>query len=495
MSYSSTDDGSALSGAQGLSANNKALNDANRKLRDSNALLLEDVDKWKDMVAALRSEIEQMLEKKRRKNEERRQNKLNKELELEMVKRSVTQLRGDAPQVGDGPIVMYNKNATRPDKAITEHSRKTETHTHPGRAGHFITHPCPCADNSGIPCPLHIGEAGVTDLEEAIRLINSDDQKDKMKGLRWIMEYVKKNPDILEEIIAEFDDDSMLTIIRTSGWEGILTNILTGGGEEEAMYATPEVKMEKNPDLNSGAIPEDQLPELEVEYSKTEPPKPAVSTTGILAAIMQKAFTESIKKVVISKQTEGIEEYRKMEQNGKASWSRTHFIFILDCSGSMKGARWDAVRIGYDTCLKKIQYMSHVLVSAFSFDIKVNPFCKEKVPTVAIDNSVKIPFTGKGTNYKRALEYAINLMKQTKRKDYLTCIMFLSDGLGGYPDEGVKEILQMKEAGRKVLFYTIACETEEEEDMIKLATELGGEHYKVTAAEASRVVFSAILSV
>eukprot|EP00826_Nyctotherus_ovalis_P053874 TRINITY_DN7031_c0_g2_i2.p1 TRINITY_DN7031_c0_g2~~TRINITY_DN7031_c0_g2_i2.p1 ORF type:complete len:458 (-),score=163.29 TRINITY_DN7031_c0_g2_i2:515-1888(-) len=455
----------------------------------------------------LRSKIEQLLEEKREQNEEKRRAKAEKELGLELIKRSMVQLRGDAPQLSDGPVVMYNKNATRPQRSVTEraHRTQTQTHTHghAKRAGHYITHPCPCAGNTGVPCPLHmeggttvIGEAAVTSLEEAIRLINSGDERDKMRGLHWILEYAEKNPRILELIVDEFGDAGIMTIVRTAEWEAILTRILTEGMvEEEQMQITPEVKMEREAGLTAEAIPEDQLPELEIEYSKAEPPKPAASTTGILAAIMQKAFMESIKKIVVSKQTEGIEEYRRMETNGKASWTKTHFIFILDCSGSMKGARWDAVKIGYDTCLKKIQYMSNVFVSAFSFDTKVNPFCKEKVPAIAIANSVKIPFTGKGTNYKRALEYAISLMKQTKRKDYLTCMMFLSDGLGGYPDEGVKEILAMKDAGRKAIFYTIACETDEEADMIKLATELGGEHYKVTTAEASRVVFSAILSV
>jgi len=447
----------------------------------------------------LRAKIEELLEERRRENEERKQDKMKKEMGLEMLKNSVRQLRGDAPQISDGPIVMYNKNATRPLNSTTEYAGKTQTHAHKKRAGHFITHPCPCAGNTGIPCPLHmdepIGEAAVSGLDEAIRLINSDNEKDKMRGLRWIMHYAGENTDIMEPIVEEFGDGSISTIVRTSDWEATLTRLLTEMREEEKMQATPEVKVEKDPGLNDETIPKDQLPELEVVYSKAELPKPKVSASGILARVLQEALLNSIKKIVASKQAEGIEEFKKMEESGKASWSKTHFIFILDCSGSMKGARWDAVRIGYDTCLKKIQSMTNVFVSAFSFDIKVNPFCKEKVPAVAMVNSVKIPFTGKGTNYKRALEYAISLMKQTKRKDYLTCVMFLSDGLGGYPDEGVKEILQMKEDGRKIIFYTIACETDEEEDMIKMATDLGGEHYKVTTAEASRIVFSAILSV
>lgn len=223
--------------------------------------------------------------------------------------------------------------------------------------------------------------------------------------------------------------------------------------------------------------------------------KEAPTTKSIFAAILEKAFMDSIRKVVKSSQTENVQEYMKMKDDGKTSWTKTHFIFALDCSGSMLGNRWTAVTIGFGTFLKRVKSMENILISAFTFDIKVNPFCKERTIEEAIKNSVELPFTGKGTNYKRALEYGTDLIERSTHKDYLICIMFLSDGLGSYPEQSIEKLKQMREDGRKIIFYTIACETNEEADMIKMTTELDGEHYKVMDADAARLVFSAILKV
>lgn len=213
-------------------------------------------------------------------------------------------------------------------------------------------------------------------------------------------------------------------------------------------------------------------------------------------AEMEQNFMESIKKVVESKQAEDIKEFVKpKETGGKMVWTKTHFIFVLDCSGSMKGARWDSVVVGFSTCLHRIKRMKEVCVSAFTFDVKPNPFCRERSPHQAILTLNQIPFTGKGTDYKRALKYAIALMNKAKHNDYLVCIMFLSDGFGGYPTECINELRTMKTKGKKILFYTIACDTEEETEMIKMTKELEGEHYKVTDPEAAKFVFANILNV
>lgn len=211
---------------------------------------------------------------------------------------------------------------------------------------------------------------------------------------------------------------------------------------------------------------------------------------------MEQNFMESIKKVIESKQVEDVKEFIKPKEVGsKVTWTKTHFIFVLDCSGSMKGARWDSVMVGFSTCLHRIKRMKQVSVSAFTFDVKPNPFCRERSPHQAILTLSQIPFTGKGTDYKRALKYAIALINKSKHPDYLVCIMFLSDGFGGYPAACIDELREMRERGKKILFYTIACDTEEETEMMKMANELQGEHYKVTDPQAAKLVFAAILNV
>lgn len=209
----------------------------------------------------------------------------------------------------------------------------------------------------------------------------------------------------------------------------------------------------------------------------------------------EKEVLRFIKKVTTTNQADDAEEFKLVKSAGKASWRHTHFIFMIDCSGSMKGARWDAVKFGYMVCLDRIKAMTDVVVSAFTFDTVPNPFCKERTPKVAIAYSRDLPFTGRGTNYKRALRYAISLMKKSRHKDYLFCLMFLSDGLGGFSEEPVNELREMKRRGKKVLFYTVAFKTSRDQEMLKMASMLQGEHYKITNTRAANIIFSTILTV
>ena len=169
-----------------------------------------------------------------------------------------------------------------------------------------------------------------------------------------------------------------------------------------------------------------------------------------------------------------------MSGSEKVIWEKTHFIFIIDCSGSMKGKRWEAVNIGIKICLQKMRHMKDILISGFSFDTHPNPFCSEKAVKEAISLFKELPFTGKGTNYDRALRYAAKLMKDSKHHGYLTCFMFLSDGKDSYPDEIVDELKQIRGEGQKFIFYTIACATDEIEDMVSITKALNGEHYNIT---------------
>lgn len=224
--------------------------------------------------------------------------------------------------------------------------------------------------------------------------------------------------------------------------------------------------------------------------------KPLTSSSGILMSAIKSVFLSSIKKIIASNQLEEAKDFREVQATGQVGWVKTHFIFMIDCSGSMKeGDRWDAVVAGYDSCLKLLAKMEKVSVTALTFDIRVNLFCQDKTPAEAIEQHSELPFTGKGTNYKGPLETAINIAKNSVHNDYLLCMLFLSDGIGGYPEDAINELKTMRQEGRKILFYTIACATDEDQDMIRMAENLEGEHYKVIDAEASSLVFSTILNV
>jgi len=265
-----------------------------------------------------------------------------------------------------------------------------------------------------------------------------------------------------------------------------------------------DVKPQKDEEALMGVRRLPKPPPKEVVEERAEPRiapggESPPASGGILAwafrKAMEKVFINDIRKILESNQSENAKGFKKMEDSGKALWSNTNFIFVLDCSGSMKGTRWNSVIAGVSSCLQKIKGMSSNYISIFTFDNEANPFVKEVTPLEAMKKCGEIPFTGKGTNYKAALDYAVKLIRASDYPSNLTCIIFLSDGFGGVPDDSIEVIKDLRTQGKKILFYSIACDTEDEDDMISMSNELEGEHYRVTDPNASRIIFSMILGI
>lgn len=280
--------------------------------------------------------------------------------------------------------------------------------------------------------------------------------------------------------------------------------------------ATPKTEEKKEtPEEDKGLLskPED---EIVTEHATLKPPKRGeeelktpvkgqalpspregtgsfVDTPDLKA--MENIFIDSIQKIIVSDQINEAQDFRELKKSGKFSWKKTHFVFVIDCSGSMKGIRWESVTFGLKVCLNRLRTMDEIRVSGFTFDKSVHDFCREVTPREALKLSQDILFSAKGTDYIAALEHAMTIINEAEHKDYLTCIMFLSDGLGGLPEDTIEKLNAMKKEGHKILFYTIGCATDEDDDMIIMSTKLKGEHYKVTNSEASKIVFTKILEV
>lgn len=501
---------------------NRELRDSNKELRLINERLLAEAELWNDRVMELRQQLEDFLADQREENLEKRDRREGQAIALELMKQSLASFKKDINELDNTPVTMFTGKQKSKTTQKIEQSKTTQKIEHYHPTAHYVTHPCTaCKPELGIICPLHLAAMGIEEMEltldEAKKLLIGDDQKDKIRALKRILAYAEDEDDAFKERMENyFGDLNIMTIVRNDDWERTVLRLLDYFNEE-IILPTFEVAKEQGPSANLLSFEAELAAEEEKEFGVFSPvadtrspmcslafsptgTSPIVSPSGSdsLVAFSEEMMTElmpEIKQVIESKQTEDIKEFKATSVTGKSNWCNTHFIFMLDCSGSMKGSRWDAVTTGFDICLQKIKRMENVFVSAFTFDTKVNPFCRERHPTRAIAHSKKIPFTGKGTNYKRPIEYAITLMEKSENPGYLTCLMFLSDGLGGYPKESMNALKRLRSKGRKMIFYTIACETEEEADMMQMSTEMEGEHYKITSAEASKIVFAAILNV
>lgn len=162
----------------------------------------------------------------------------------------------------------------------------------------------------------------------------------------------------------------------------------------------------------------------------------------------------------------------------------------------MKGKRWNNLTAAYKDFLNTLSTMPDNIVSIFSFDDMPHLLCKYETIKGCIDKATKLTFGGKGTNYARALAQIIYLVTKItpKYSDYLTCILFFSDGAGDPPTTELTQLVGIKNSGKKILLYTIACETDEDDDLKNMAIAMNGDHYKTSSSGALKQIFKKVLS-
>lgn len=264
---------------------------------------------------------------------------------------------------------------------------------------------------------------------------------------------------------------------------------------EERIQEPPEIVQEKKPAPLPRVYPESAAEEGKTSgNAASEPIKEMAS--GAKKPQKDAASPEDrkeVKKVVDSSQEE-VKEFKETG-SGKTIWKNTHFIFIFDCSKDMEGAPWDSTIAGYVDCVERLKDMNEVLISAFSFDTIRNPFCREKAPSKAPVDKAVIPYTGKGRKYDRALKYAAQLVERQSNKDYLSCIVFVSNGMGSYAEANLKDLLKQRAAGRKIVSYIISAApaAKDEEDMVNMAKDLKGDLYSVNAPDKIKDVLLSVL--
>lgn len=163
----------------------------------------------------------------------------------------------------------------------------------------------------------------------------------------------------------------------------------------------------------------------------------------------------------------------------------------------MRGTKWRFVKEDYKKCLTKLTKMKDIIVSTYTFDDAVNVHVEQKKPSEALKLISKLPCTYKNTNYPKVLDVILNSIDRADEKyqHYINILLFLSDGQGGYPEKEVQRILEMKKAGRKILFYTIAFVADDDDDMKRMVKELGGEHFEVSSDKGPIEIFNQILGI
>lgn len=209
------------------------------------------------------------------------------------------------------------------------------------------------------------------------------------------------------------------------------------------------------------------------------------------------AFMFKITQMLASKQKAKAVQYRLVHQtSGAVTWINTHFIFIIDASGSMKGNRSRAMEKGFNRCVNVLKQMKDIMISCFMFDDIVTEHCKFQTPIDILRDKKPMKFSWRNdTQFSLAMDQTIKMMTiDNPYPDYMSCIVFMSDGDGGYPEKELNKLLEMRKSGRQIMFMSFALMTTEDANMLKMAKLLDGEHYSVSDADSLTAAFLRVVS-
>ncbi|CAD8079750.1 unnamed protein product [Paramecium primaurelia] len=133
--------------------------------------------------------------------------------------------------------------------------------------------------------------------------------------------------------------------------------------------------------------------------------------------------------------------------------SSTHYIFILDDSGSMKD-QWNSVIKSIETQFQQISKKENARVSVviFNNDARVVIKCQE----LKIQEQLKlITYMSGGTKYGPAFKQTFLLLKEYPEFNN-SIILFYTDGLAEYPQKEIEEFSKLQKTIKDTIYF-LAC--------------------------------------
>ena len=126
----------------------------------------------------------------------------------------------------------------------------------------------------------------------------------------------------------------------------------------------------------------------------------------------------------------------------------THFILVLDSSGSMSqvdlnrpGNKWDNLKNSITLFLNElINVKMRAKLSLVIYDEKSFIIFKDQDPSFDLISQVQ--YTGFGTNFIKPMEDAYDIATSTMDNYEEVVVFFLSDGSALYPDAAIRSFTQ-----------------------------------------------------
>ncbi|CAD8096653.1 unnamed protein product [Paramecium sonneborni] len=135
----------------------------------------------------------------------------------------------------------------------------------------------------------------------------------------------------------------------------------------------------------------------------------------------------------------------------------THYILILDDSGSMKGQNWTNAKNGALKCIKSImnQTLAKISVIIFNQDARIVVECQKPVLQ---EISRKIQYKGGNTQFEPPFQKALTLIEKYQNFDKIQ-ILFYTDGHAGYPENIINQFNLLPVEIRQII-NLVACSGE-----------------------------------
>jgi len=183
-------------------------------------------------------------------------------------------------------------------------------------------------------------------------------------------------------------------------------------------------------------------------------------------------------------------QYKRCEEGKK---THTHFVFVLDSSGSMSGHKWNMLLEALKVFLEKVGQEPSNLATLISFSSTEQQQVTIASPDISSfikrNGFSEISFFNGGTDFCAALRKAIETIDQISGLD--VNIVMISDGYASYPSEEISGIKMRQSKYSQLLFYTIGieCTGDAKVCMQKMSNTIGGKYDDASPEELCGKIF------
>ncbi|CAK76938.1 unnamed protein product (macronuclear) [Paramecium tetraurelia] len=202
-----------------------------------------------------------------------------------------------------------------------------------------------------------------------------------------------------------------------------------------------------------------------------------------------KIWNDNIGRMICIKLTQEIGKdvfyVPKQEVQLGGNQKTAHYILILDDSGSMEGAFFEAAKKGLVAFLQEIQKNPESRVTIILFNHQARCVVDYEIPDAQVQQK-EIQFRGGGTDFDEPLKLAFDKIANNPDFDNFSShsIFFYTDGQAQYPTKAMEKVKQFPSDKREKI-ELVACSFEDSPTTLVRVVEFGKQYFGFAKIQAS----------